>query len=142
IANIQELETDPVTETVILTQEVYPQYKLFARGMRELSALVASGQATAQVHRLLGDYAARTGLALPAEENYLAAIALAGSTEELEEQTLATFALGKTYRSIGQPNKAQTYLQQAEQLAESLGDDDLVASILDLLEDVQPDEDS
>ncbi|MEO0851913.1 MAG: tetratricopeptide repeat protein [Cyanobacteria bacterium J06648_11] len=142
IADIDALETAPVNKTVMLVEEVYTQHQLIARGITELSALVESGQATAQVHRLLGDYAVRSGLSLLAEENFLEAIALAATTAELEEQILATFELGKAYSGMDKPTLAQLYLQQAEQLAQALGNDELVADILQALDEVQANKES
>jgi hypothetical protein len=129
IASVNALEINPATKTLILVEDVYPQYKLFAQGIDELSALIESGTENANIYRLLGDYYIRSGLALPAQESYSSAIALAAASENLEEEVLAKWGIGTVYGRIGEDAQAQTYLQQAQALATTLGDPDLIAGI-------------
>jgi tetratricopeptide (TPR) repeat protein len=129
IAAIEALEIDSAAKTLSLVEEVYPQSKLFAQGINDLKALINSGYETAQVYRLLGGYAVRTGLELPAEESYLEAIRLAETSNSLEEKALATWGLGTVYGRVGKTEPAKTYLQQAKHIADEIGDADLLASI-------------
>lgn len=129
IAAVNELEIDPATKTLILVEDVYPQYKLFAQGINELSALIESGTENANIYRLLGDYFIRSGLALPAKESYTSAIALAAASENLEEEALAKWGIGTVYGRVGEEEKARTQLQEAQAIATTLGDSDLMAGI-------------
>ena len=138
IAAIEALDIDSATKTLILVEEVYPQHQLFARGMNELMSLIDAGYETAQVYRFLGDYAVRTGLELPAEENYLKAIQLAQTAENPEEEALAAWGLGTTHARVGSFESAQTYLQHAKQIATKISDDDLIARINAELERFEP----
>ena len=140
IAAVESLEIDPAAKTLILVEDVYPQYKLFAQGINDLKALIDSGYETAQVHRLLGDYAVRTGLELPAEESYLQSIQLAVADDTPEEEALATWGLGTVYSRVGKTESAQIYLHKAEQLATEIGHTDLIASIRSELDRVQNNE--
>jgi hypothetical protein len=140
IAVIESLEIDPAAKTLSLVEEVYPQSKLFAQGINDLKALIESGYETAQVYRLLGDYAIRTGLELPAEESYLEAIRLAETSNSLEEKALATWGLGTVYGRVGKVELAKAYLQQARQIATDLGDSDLINGIDTELERVRENE--
>lgn len=138
IASINALEIDSETKTLILVDDVYPQYKLFAQGINELSALIKSGTENANIYRLLGDYYIRTGLVLPAQESYTKAIALAAASENLEEEALAKWGIGTVYGRIGEESQALTQLQQAQLLATTLGDSDLIAGIEAELRRIQP----
>lgn len=140
IAAVESLEIDPAAKTLILVEDVYPQYKLFAQGINDLKALINSGYETAQVHRLLGDYAVRTGLELPAEESYLQAIQLAADADTPEEEALASWGLGTVYSRVGKIESARTYLQKAKQLATEIGHTDLMASIQSELDRVESSE--
>jgi tetratricopeptide (TPR) repeat protein len=116
-------------KTLILVEEVYPTYKLFPQGMNDLLALIEAGTETAQIYRLLGDYAIRSGLVLPAESSYRQAIELAVAAHQLEEQVKAQWGLGTLYNRIGKSEQAREQLLQAQQGARTLGDADLLASI-------------
>ncbi len=129
IASVNALDIDAAIKTLILVEDVYPQYKLFAQGINELSALIESGTERANIYRLLGDYYIRTGLALPAQESYTQAIALAKTSENLEEEALAGWGLGTVYGRVGDQAQARTYLEAAEAIANTLGDPDLIAGI-------------
>jgi hypothetical protein len=129
IAAVNALDIDAATKTLILVEDVYPQYKLFAQGINELNALIESGTENANIHRLLGDYYIRSGLALPAQESYTQAIALATVSENLEEEALAMWGIGTVYGRMGEQAQARTYLEAAEAIATTLGDPDLMAGI-------------
>ncbi|PZO57845.1 MAG: hypothetical protein DCF15_06190 [Phormidesmis priestleyi] len=137
IAAVKSLDIDPAAKTLILVEDVYPQYKLFAQGINDLKALIDSGYETAQVHRLLGDYAVRTGLELPAEESYLQAIQLAAAADTPEEEALASWGLGTVYSRVRKIESARTYLQKAEEIATEIGHTDLIASIQSELDRVE-----
>lgn len=129
IAALNAMDASPELKTLILVDEVYPSYKLFAQGINDLLALTEAGTETAQVHRLLGDYFIRSGLELPTEQSYLKAIALAAETENLEEQVRSQWGLGTLYNRVGRAEDAEVQLRQAQQGAIDLGDADLLASI-------------
>lgn len=137
IATINSLDIDDAAKTLILVEDVYPQYKLFAQGIEELISLIDTGYETAQVYRLLGDYAVRSGLELPAEENYLKAIEFATEDSDIEEEALASWGLGTVYSRVGRLSAAQDYLQKAEQLATDIGHLDLIENISAEMERVQ-----
>lgn len=129
IAEVEAFDVDPTTKRLILIEEVYPRYKLFAEGINELTALVEAGTESEQIYRLLGDYYIRSGLALPAESSYLKALALAQASENIEEQALAAWGLGTLYGRTDQTVPACAYLQQAKKLAGEIGDLDLASDI-------------
>ena len=129
IAEVAAFEVDATTKTLILAEDIYPRYKLFAQGINDLTALIEAGYESALVYRLLGDYYIRSGLALPAESSYLNAIELAQTAENIEEAALSTWGLGTLYGRTGKIDSACTYLRQAKKLATELGDSDLMANI-------------
>lgn len=129
IAEIEAFDVDLTTKRLILIEEIYPRYKLFAEGINELTALVETGTDSELVYRLLGDYYIRSGLVLPTESSYLKALELAQESENIEEQVLATWGLGTLYGRTGQIAQACVYLQQAQKLASELGDPDLTSGI-------------
>ena len=129
IAAVNAMDAPDALKTLILVEEVYPNYQLFAAGMNDLLALIVEGTETAQIHRLLGDYGIRLGLALPTEQSYLQAITLANANGMLEEQVKAQWGLGTLYNRLGKSEQAREPLEQAQQGAQALGDADLLASI-------------
>ena len=129
IAEVEAFDVDPTTKRLILIEEVYPRYKLFAEGINELTALIEAGAESEQIYRLLGDYYIRSGLALPAESSYLKALAQAQESENIEEQALAAWGLGTLYGRTDQTAPACTYLQQAKKLADELGDLELASDV-------------
>ncbi|MEM6255903.1 MAG: tetratricopeptide repeat protein [Cyanobacteria bacterium P01_D01_bin.156] len=129
IAAVRSIEAPEAFKTVLLAEEVYPKYKLFAQGIDELLSLIESGAETAHIYRLLGDYYIRSGQALPTEDSYLKALTLAEAEDHLEEQVKVRWGLGTLYNRIGQPEQAREQLLTAQQGATELGDTDLIASI-------------
>ncbi len=129
IAEIEAFDVDLTTKKLILIEEIYPRYKLFAEGINELTALVEAGDENELIYRLLGDYYTRIGLVLPTESSYLKARELAQESENIEEQALATWGLGTLYARTDQITRACIYLQQAQELASELGDLDLTSGI-------------
>lgn len=129
IATVNAIDASQELKTLILVDEVYPVYRLFAQGIDDLLALVESGTETAQIYRLLGDYFIRSGLELPTEQNYLKAIELAAETNHLEEQVRAQWGLGTLYNRVERPEEAEVLLRQAQQGAMALGDANLLSSI-------------
>ncbi|MEL6816162.1 MAG: tetratricopeptide repeat protein, partial [Cyanobacteria bacterium J06598_3] len=133
IAEVEAFDVDPITQTLILVEEVYPRYKLFAQGINELTALIEAGHGNELIYRLLGDYHIRSGLARPAELSYLQAVELAQASDNLEEEALAAWGLGTLYGRTGQAEEACTYLQQAQTLATELGDTNLSPQAVTIL---------
>ena len=129
IAAVNEMEASETLRTLILVEEVYPKFKLFAQGIDDLLSLIESGVETAQIYRLLGDYFIRSGLELPTESSYFKALALATAAENLEEQVKARWGLGTLYNRVGETEQALEQLTAAQQGATALGDANLLASI-------------
>ncbi|MEM6255752.1 MAG: tetratricopeptide repeat protein [Cyanobacteria bacterium P01_D01_bin.156] len=129
IAAVEAMDVPQAFKTLILVQEIYPTYKLFAQGINDLQKLIATGEASALAYRLLGDYAVRSGLALVAEDSYTQAVALAEAANELEERVKAQWGLGVVYNRTDRTNQAQAILELAHQGAKTLEDEDLLSSI-------------
>ncbi|NEQ53053.1 MAG: tetratricopeptide repeat protein [Leptolyngbya sp. SIO3F4] len=129
IATIEAMDVPQHFKTLILVQEVYPTYKLFAQGINDLLSLIDTGEASALAYRLLGDYAVRSGLALVAEDSYTQAITLATEANQLEEVVKAHWGLGVVYGRTDRPDQAQEVLEIAQQGAIELGDKDLLDRI-------------
>ncbi|MEA5464898.1 tetratricopeptide repeat protein [Leptothoe sp. PORK10 BA2] len=129
IATVEAMDVPPGIKTLILAQEVYPTYKLFAQGMNDLLRLTDTGEASALAYRLLGDYALRSGLALVAEDSYTQAITLAADADQLEEMVEARWGLGVVYDRTGRVDQAREVLALAQQGAMALGDEDLLGRI-------------
>ena len=129
ITAINALPIDRATKVVRLVEEVYPDSELYAEGINDLTALINDGIETAQIQRLLGDYYLRSGLVIPAEESYLAALALAEVEENIEEEAIAAWGIGTIYGRVGDTENALIYLEQAQELATTIGDSELIAGI-------------
>lgn len=129
IDQVNELEIEQTAKTLILIEDVYPRYKLFAQGIDDLRSLINTGTENAIIHRLLGDYYTRSGLARPAEDSYVTAIQIAFESENIEEETIATWGLGTVYGRTGEADKARLYLRKATELANQLEDSNLIAGI-------------
>ena len=128
-AEIDALPIDRAMKVVRLVEEVYPTSDLYAEGINDLTALINDGMETAQIQRLLGDYFVRSGLVIPAEESYLAALSLAEMEENIEEEATAAWGIGTVYGRVGREEEARVYLEQGLAIAKELGDEDLAASI-------------
>ena len=126
---VNGMEVSRELKTLILVEEVYPNHRLFAQGIRDLLDLIAAGTETVRVYRLLGDYFIRSGLELPTETHYLKALELAEAAEHLEEQVKAQWGLGTLYNRVGKTEQAREYLTAAQEGATALGDEDLLARI-------------
>lgn len=125
-------------KTLILVEEVYPNYPLTAAAITDLRRLIASGIETAQVYRLLGDLYLTSGLRLLAEASYVQAIALAIPSGHVEAQVLAHLGLGTLYSQIGETAKAIQQLRCAQAGAAQLGDARLTESIAAALAELFP----
>ncbi|MEM6435707.1 MAG: hypothetical protein AAF773_17925 [Cyanobacteria bacterium P01_D01_bin.115] len=129
IAAVNAMDAPDSLKTLILVEEVYPNYQLFAAGMHDLLEQISAGTETAQIHRLLGDYAIRLGLALPTETSYLKALSLAEVEANSEEQVRTQWVLGTFYNRVGELEKAVEYLEAAAAAATELGDTTLAEDI-------------
>ena len=138
IAAVEAMDVPQEIKTLILAQEVYPTYKLFALGINELLNLVASGEESALAYRLLGDYAVRSGLALVAEDSYTQAITLATQTDQLEERVKAQWGVGVVYNRTNQLDQAHEILEMAQQGAMELSDGELLGRIVSESEQSSP----
>ena len=129
IAAVHGMESSQLIKTLILVEEVYPKFKLFAQGIDDLLSLIEAGVETAQIYRLLGDYYIRSGLELPTESSYLKALELATAAENLEEQVKARWRLGTLYNRVDETEQALEQLKAAQRGATELGDANLLDSI-------------
>ena len=136
IAVVEAMDVPQRFKTLILAQEVYPTYKLFAQGISDLLSLIDSGEESALAYRLLGDYAVRSGLALVAEDSYSQATTLAETDEQLEERVKAQWGLGVVYNRTDRTEQAQKVLEQANQGAMELADEDLLGRIESAMENL------
>ncbi|MDJ0707191.1 MAG: tetratricopeptide repeat protein [Leptolyngbyaceae cyanobacterium MO_188.B28] len=126
---IRALDLPELLKTLILVEEIYPNYRLTAVAIADLTNLIDQGVETAQVYRLLGDVYLKSGLRLLAEASYGQAIGLAIPSGELEEQVLAQLGLGELYSQVDEPEKAIRQFQCAQAGATELGDESLISSI-------------
>lgn len=129
IAAVEAMNVPQEFKTLILVQEIYPTYKLFAQGINDLLSLIDAGEESALAYRLLGDYAVRSGLATVAEDSYVQAVTLADEANQLEERVRAQWGLGVVYNRTGNVNQAQEILNLAYQGAAKLGSQELLGSI-------------
>jgi hypothetical protein len=130
---IHALEISEELKTLMLVEEVYPNYQLTAAAIHDLERLIDSGVETAQVYRLLGDVYLKSGLRLLAEEHYAEAIARSIVSNALEERVLAQLGLGTLYREVDAPEQSRQQLRCAQEGAVELGDDQLIESIEEVL---------
>lgn len=105
-----------------LTTDTFKSYNLSADAITTLETLVKIGKQSTIIYRSLGDIYWQTGLAQKAVDNYLIAIKLAKSSEDLEEQTLALFALGEVYAATDDIKQAINWYSQAKNGYTLLGD--------------------
>lgn len=129
IAAVNMMEVSQAVKTLILVEDVYPNHKLFAKGIEDLQELIVAGTETAQIYRLLGDYFIRSGLETPTETRYLKAVEMAEDAGHLEEQLKAQWGLGTLYNRVGKMDQAREQLTAAQEGAAELGDADLLARI-------------
>ncbi|MGB3614781.1 MAG: hypothetical protein WBA10_13390 [Elainellaceae cyanobacterium] len=129
IARINDADTSNLIKTLILVEDVYPNFQLFSQGINDLLAAIASGDSSPQIHRLLGDYYLRIGLARPAKTAYLTALSGAIASGQLEEQVLAEWGLGMLYGRIDREEQAKRHLECARLGATALGDSGMLSSI-------------
>ena len=137
IAQVQAMDLPDDTKTLVLVEEVYPNYNLTTEAINDLLGLIEKCTETAHIYRLLGDLYVKSGLQIPAEESYQKALELATTETNLEEETLAYLGLGTLYQAINEPDKALEVLQQGELEAIALGDIKLITSFEELLSRLQ-----
>ncbi|MEM9218653.1 MAG: tetratricopeptide repeat protein [Cyanobacteria bacterium P01_F01_bin.150] len=133
IDSINALDIADELKTLILVEEIYPNYQLTGAAIHDLEGLIAAGIETAQIYRLLGDVYLKSGLRLLAEESYVKAIALATQSNNLEEQVFAQLGLGTLYLHVGETDRAMRQLHCAQKGASELGDEKLIESIEETL---------
>ncbi|MBG1240496.1 tetratricopeptide repeat protein [Nostoc sp. NZL] len=105
-----------------LTTDTFKSYNLSADAIATLETSAKIGKQSTIIYRSLGDIYWQTGLAQKAIDNYLAAIKLAKSDEDLEEKILAQFALGEVYTAIDDNKQAISWYSQAKDGYTLLGD--------------------
>ncbi|MEH2162112.1 MAG: tetratricopeptide repeat protein [Nostoc sp.] len=124
LANLYSRYTLPqdVIQAYGLTADTFKSYNLSADAIAILETLVKQGKQSTIIYRSLGDIYWQTGLAQKAVDNYLAAIKLAKSDEDLEEKILAQFALGEVYAATDDNKQAISWYSQAKDGYTLLGD--------------------
>jgi hypothetical protein len=105
-----------------LSADTFKSYNLSADAIATLENVVKTGKQSTIVYRSLGDIYWQTGLAQKAVDNYLMAIKLAKSSEDLEAQTLGLFALGEVYAATDDIKQAIKSYSQAKNGYILLGD--------------------
>lgn len=105
-----------------LTTDTFKSYNLSADAIATLETSAKIGKESTIIYRSLGDIYWQTGLAKKAIDNYLAAIKLAKSDEDLEEKILAQFALGEVCTAIDDNKQAINWYSQAKDGYTLLGD--------------------
>lgn len=98
----------------------YLGYYLRAEAIATLKSLIAQGETTALVYRLLGDQYLQVGLSPLAEPPYLEARDIASANQELEELAAALAGLGEVYINLNQREKAIEALTRARDTYETL----------------------
>lgn len=129
IARVNSADISNPLKTLILVEDVYPNFQLFSQGVNDLLTVAASGDGSSQIHRILGDYYLRIGLVRPAEIAYLDAVSKAIASGQLEEQVLAEWGLGTLYGRINRAEEARRHLECAKLGAAALGDSDMLSKI-------------
>ncbi|MDZ8185776.1 MAG: tetratricopeptide repeat protein [Nostoc sp. ChiSLP02] len=120
-----------------LTADTFKSYNLSAEAIATLETLVKTGKRSTIIYRSLGDIYWQTGLAQKAIDNYLAAIKLAKSDEDLEEKILAQFALGDVYAAIDDNKQVISWYSQAKDGYTLLGDSRRVDFLKQQIESLQ-----
>lgn len=112
-----------------LTQEDYQTYSLTGDAISLLEAFIQQGHSSPVLHRTLGDLYWQTGLILPAQTQYLKAIARVSGLEGLEDWTLAHHSLAKVYATLNNSQQTLVHYQQAKIGYLFLGDASAVADL-------------
>lgn len=94
--------------------DVYIGQELIAEAIELLEAAVAKGSKTAAVYYTLGELYAQVELLRQAEGNYLKAFELAKTAKDIEGQAAAADKLGQVYKVMGNSDKANRWLKEAQ----------------------------
>lgn len=94
---------------------------LIAPAIEKLESAVANGSQTAAIYYTLGNLYAQLELFYQAEENYLKAVQWSTNTRDLEAQAVAATKLAEVYRVVGEPEKTDYWLKQAQARYKKLG---------------------
>jgi tetratricopeptide (TPR) repeat protein len=97
-------------------------HNLSAESIDLLKVQIEEGNCSPAIYRMLGDVYWQTGLAQLASRQYLKAIELAKTPEDLEDQTEAQFSLGEIYAAIKDLPEAIRWYGQANDGYAALGD--------------------
>jgi hypothetical protein len=112
-----------------LPRDYADTYHLTGEAIALLNTTIQQGQSSPLIHRTLGDLYWQTGLIRPAEAEYLKAIALAKTPEDLEDATLAHEQLGQIYFVMGKKVDAHQVFSKAKEGYATLGDQSKVREI-------------
>lgn len=102
--------------------DLYIGQELIAEAIELLEAAVAKGSKTAAVYYTLGDLYAQVELLRQAEGNYLKAVELARTANDIEGQAAAAARLGEVYAALGNSHKAIHWLKQAQDKYQAFGE--------------------
>ncbi|WP_299409530.1 lipopolysaccharide assembly protein LapB [Acaryochloris sp. IP29b_bin.148] len=133
ISAIQAMDLPQDIKTLMLVEDIYPNYRLTARSIIELEHLVNLNIESSKVYRLLGDVYLKSGLKLLAEKNFAKAIDLATTSENLEELLLAQLGLATLYDQAGESQKSLHQFRCAQISAAELGDAQILQNIQEKL---------
>jgi hypothetical protein len=118
--------TLPITslERYGLSGDDFKGYHLTAEAIDTLQSLIASGQESPEIYRMLGDMYWQSGLALLARDAYVQSINLASSSSvtDREERLIAQERLGDIYSAIRDPAQAMSWYSRARVNYLLLGD--------------------
>jgi hypothetical protein len=116
--------------------ERYADYDLIAEAIETLEGL-EHAEKLAPVYRLLGDLYRRIGLVLEAEVEYLEAVELAKSTENLDELAAANAGLGEAWYARGNREEGVGLLEEAKAIYEQVEDRERVSELAARLEELK-----
>lgn len=94
--------------------EVYLGQGLTTEAISLLEMLVNKNSKTVAIYQMLGDFFAQVRLLRQAESNYLRAVNLAATANDIEGQTLAAAKLQEVYTAIGNLDAASYWHKQAQ----------------------------
>jgi hypothetical protein len=121
VARLESLKLSKEAGAFVQAQ-LYDEAGLTAEAIDTLEQLVAAGSRSSTVYKTLGDMYFRVKLPVSAEQNYSATLELSYFADDLEGQAIAQVGLAKIRIGEGKTPEALTFLNQAEEIYQLLGD--------------------
>lgn len=129
----------PEGPTQFLIANLYAAYGLNAEAIQRLEAISPTFKVAA-VMRLLGELYLDIGLTREAEADYLKALDMAQEQKDVEGQMLSHFALAGIYgKGLGNEKVARQHLDATLELAERMGDQQMLGRARKFLAELKPD---